>query len=348
MTFKYNPLTGELNIFGVKEDKTPEQPQENTGSGFWYYLENQSPVSFSSTNTFIPFPSLTKSWNNTGVELSNTNEFVVPCAGLWIWTIQAQVIPSEASTINVTPLLQFKGANLTPIGGTWTGLTVFNKGDTIQAGFEVSFEQGTPSSVTLSSGILTTYFTLMLLTPSVKSTPSTDSKNTSGTTPNKGDSGNTQGGTSPDNPSNNNPTGNTTITNLLTNFTVSPASTVQYTFSGTQAGTPTVYPIEEWVTSQNQHPLGNGYVTASEQGTWNFSWELPNYNQKDGFSLNIEVSINGKVVSSLSSSSFSTTVNKGDQISFNLVGLFPSSAANNDQVNITLNPNTTSLTAQQG
>lgn len=359
MTFKYNPLTGELNIFGVTPSHTPtepDKPQEHTGNGFWYYLENDTPVNFSSTNTFIPLPQLKESWNNTGVQLTHTNEFVIPTAGIWIWTLNTSVISSESSTLTATPYLQLNGSNLTAIGGTWTGITVFNKGDKLAAGFEVTFESGSQSSITLAKGILSTYFTLMLLTPAVNTstTPSNKDSNSSGTSNNNSGS-NTHSG-SPSNTNTNKPDSNTSgntpsnkpIPNPLTNFTVSPTSPTGYTFEATSAGNPIIYPIYSWATSQGQHPLGNGTVTVPEEGNWSFSWTLPNYPQKDGFSLNIQVDVNGKTLAQTSQSSVSAPLKKGDQVTFNIMGYFPPSAPASAQVNLTLNPNDTSLTAQQG
>lgn len=365
MTFKYNPLSGELNIFGVTPSKTPtepDKPQEHTGSGFWYYLEKDTPVNFSSTNTFIPLPQLKESWNNTGVQLTNTNEYVIPTAGIWIWTLNTSVISSESSTLTATPYLQLNGSNLTAIGGTWTGITPFNKGDKLAAGFEVTFESGSQSSITLAKGILSTYFTVMLLTPAVNSStnPSNKESHSSGNSHsgspsnpnNHNPNSNTSGNTTNNSNSNQNNSGNThsnkPLTNPLTNFTVSPTSPIGYTFEATNAGTPIIYNIYSWATSQGQHPLGNGTLTVPEEGTWSFSWTLPNYPQKDGFSLNIQVDVNGKPLALTSQFSVSAPLKKGDQVTFNIMGFFPNSAPASAQVNITLNPNDTSLTAHQG
>lgn len=335
MTFKYNPLTGELNIFGVKEQNStptpnPDQQPQKSGYGFWYYLENDTSVNFSSTNTFIPLPQLKESWNNTGVELSNSNEYVIPTAGVWIWTINPSVTASESSTLNTSPYLQLNGINFSALGGSWTGITVFNKGDKITAGFEVTFESGSQTSITLAKGIVSTYFTLMLLTPAVSVSTNTDNKNT-----------------------NPNTSGNTTNPNVsptpskypLTDFTVSPATILQYSFDGSTAGSGVKEPIINWVTSQGDHPLGTGTVTVSEDATWSFSWKLPSIDSSNGFSLNLQANVNGKALAQTSADSVSAPLKKGDQVNFNIIGYFPKSAPSNAQVTVTLEASTTSLTA---
>lgn len=378
MTFKYNPLTGELNIFGVKESNTtPNQPQEHSGNGFWYYLASSSSVNVTNSYAFLTLPTLTKSWNNTGVELTADNEFTIPTAGVWTWTIKVTVEASQSNNFPLLGAVSINGSTSTfwsPAQNTFTGFLVLNKGDKVKGGYEAQSGSQT-GEAPLVGGILETCFSMMLLTPSVNTSTnpsnkdsnsnsgnSSNNSNTSGNTnsgsntnkPNSNTSGNTNpsDNTNNSNSNQNNNSGNNNsnkpITNPLTNFTVSPTSPIGYTFEATNAGNPILYNIYSWATSQGQHPLGNGTVTVPEDGNWSFSWTLPNYPQKDGFSLNIQVDVNGRTLAQTSQSSVSAPLKKGDQVTFNIMGYFPSSAPASDQINITLNPNDTSLTAQQG
>lgn len=346
MTFKYNPLTGELNIFGVKEQSqtpppppSPEQPKENTGKGFWYYLNSSSQVNITNNYTFYSLPTLTKSWNNTDVELTAENEFVVPTAGLWTWTVKLTVPASQANNfilLGVVEINDNPNKFILPTQNTSTGFLLLNKGDKIKAGFEAEVGSST-GEVSLDAGILTTCFSMMLITPSVSESEPND--------PNKDNAGNNPNHNSNTDSGNNTNQNNTPITNPLTNFIIYPTNS-SYTFENNSTGK-TIYNITGWSNYNGQNPLADGVIIAAKDATWNFSWNLPNYNHKDGFSLNIQVLVDGNEVNGMSSNSVSVPVKQGQKISFQLVGSFPTTAPISDQVNITFNSHNTSLTAQQ-
>lgn len=370
MTFKYNPLTGELNIFGVKESTTPNQPQEHSGNGFWYYLASSSSVNVTNSYAFLPLPTLTKSWNNTGVELTSDNEFTIPTAGVWTWTIKVTVEASQSNNFPLLGAVSINGSTSTfwsPAQNTFTGFLVLNKGDKVKGGYEAQSGSQT-GEASLVGGILETCFSMMLLTPSVNTstTPSNkDSNSNSGNSSNNSNtSGNTNSGSTTNKPNSNtsgntNPSDNTNNSNsnqnnnstpskyLLTDFTVSPATILQYTFDGTNAGNPVNEPIINWVTSQGEHPLGTGTVTVPEDANWSFSWTLPTADSAYGFILALEVNINGRTLAQTSQYSVSAPLKKGDQVNFTIMGHFPSSAPSNAQVTVTIDPNNSSLTAKK-
>lgn len=358
MTFKYNPLTGELNIFGVKESNTtPNQPQEHTGNGFWYYLENDATLNFSTSNVFAALPQLKESWNNTGVQLSATNEYVVPTSGIWFCRITPTIVNAANSIVQVTAAVNNNG-NIIGSGGASFDFVTLNKGDKITLGVWASYSTNNAQSVTLQSGILSTFVCMILMAPTIQAStnPSNKDSNTSGntnsgSTTNKPNS-NTSGNTTPSdntNNSNSNQNNNSNISKyLLTDFTVSPATILQYTFDATNAGNLVNEPIINWVTSHGDHPLGTGTVTVSEDANWSFSWTLPTADSAYGFSLSLEVNINGRTLAKTSQYSVSAPLKKGDQVNFTISGYFPSSAPSNAQVTVTIDPNNSSLTAKKG
>lgn len=368
MTFKYNPLTGELNIFGVKESNTtPNQPQEHTGNGFWYYLENDTTLNFSTSNVFAALPQLKESWNTTGVEISATNEYVVPTSGIWFCRITPTIVNAANSIVQVTAAVNNNG-NIIGSGGASFDFVTLNKGDKITLGVWASYSTNNAQSVTLQSGILSTFVCMILMAPTIQAstTPSnkdsnsnsgnsSNNSNTSGNTnsgsntnkPNSNTSGNTNSSDNTNN-SNSNQNNNSNISKyLLTDFTVSPATILQYTFDATNAGNPVNEPIINWVTSKGDHPLGTGTVTVSEDANWSFSWTLPTADPANGFSLSLEVNINGRTLAKTSQYSVSAPLKKGDQVNFTISGYFPSSAPSNAQVTVTIDPNNSSLTAKK-
>lgn len=371
MTFKYNPLTGELNIFGVTQSTTPNQPQEHTGNGFWYYLASSSSVNVTNSYAFLTLPTLTTSWNNTGVELTSDNEFTVPTAGVWTWTIKVTVEASQSNNFPLLGAVSINGSTSTfwsPAQNTFTGFLVLNKGDKVKGGYEAQSGSQT-GEAPLVGGILETCFSMMLLTPSVNTSTNPSNKDSNSNSGNSSNNSNSNSGSNTNSGSNsqtnnnkpnsntsgntnNNPNSNQNNNSnpskyLLTDFTVSPATILQYTFDATNAGNPVNEPIINWVTSKGDHPLGTGTVTVSEDANWSFSWTLPTTDSANGFSLSLEVNINGRTLAQTSQYSVSAPLKKGDQVNFTIMGYFPSSAPSNAQVTVTLDPSNTSLTAKK-
>lgn len=302
-------------------------------------MSSSSSVNVTNSYDFLTLPTLTKSWNNTGVELTDDNEFTIPTAGLWTWTIKVTVEASQSNNFPLLGAVSINGNTSTfwsPAKNTFTGFLVLNKGDKVKGGYEAQAGSQT-GEAPLVGGIVETCFSMMLLTPAVNTSTNPSNKNTNSNTGNNTDNSHTN--------SNTGSHSNTPITNPLTNFTVSPGN-IQYIFNNNPSEE-TTYTITDWTTDTNQHLLGNTYVTVAEDATWTFSWILPNYKHKDGFNLNLEVLVNDNPLPASSPNSLTVPLKKGQQISFQLVGSFPNTAPISDQVYVNFTSNNSSLSAQK-
>lgn len=116
MSFKYNPLTGELNVFGVKEmneETTPPKPPtpiEPSDSLVGFYAYVSTAFTNNTPTTWLNFQNLTIQKDDTK-SLTEEGVFSCPTSGIYMISIYVSLDPSGVGNlmgqlVSSTPAVQ--------------------------------------------------------------------------------------------------------------------------------------------------------------------------------------------------------------------------------------------------